>query len=125
MSYRLMLHHRCSIKRMVEQEVNGYLLMNYATVLTNVPCYLDLNFIRQGKDPMWSPEAGRPADRTGVWFGLPKYDIRSGDQIVMTKGPSGTFQIEGAVDEAWRPRNKHHVELGVKEIGRPVANGGS
>jgi hypothetical protein len=123
MSYRLMLQHRCNVQRLVEGETNGYLTMAYTVVLMNVPCFLDLNFIRKGKDPMWTAEAGRPTDRTGVWFGLPKYDVRSGDQIIMVKGPSGTYQIEGAVDEAWRPRNLHHLELGVKEIGRPVAQG--
>lgn len=123
MSYRTMLKHRCSITRLVESSTNGYVTFNWVPIQTNVPCFLDLTFIRMGKDAMWTPEAGRPADRTGVWFGMPKVDVQSGDQVVMTKGPLGTFQIEGAVDEVWRPQDFHHLELGVKEVGRPIANG--
>lgn len=121
MSYRTMLKQRCSIKRLVETEQHGFVVFDWITIASSVPCFLDLSFIRQGKDPLWTPEAGRPSDRTGVWFGLPKVDVRSGDQIVMTKGPSGTFQVEGAVDEVWRPGDFHHLELGVKEVGRPIA----
>jgi len=123
MSYRTMLKQRCTVKRLVESEINGYTVFDWVVIETNVKCFLDLNFIRQGKDPMWTPEAGRPADRTGVWFGLPTQDIWSGDQVVMTKGPRGTFQIEGAVDEVWTPSAAHHLEIGVKEVGRPVARG--
>ena len=94
-----MLQQRCNIRRLVEGTTNGYVTFTYQTVETNVPCFLDLSFIRKGKDPMWTPEAGRPSDRSGVWFGMPKVNVQSGDQIVMTKGPSGTFQVEGAVDE--------------------------
>jgi hypothetical protein len=124
MSYRTMLKQRCTIRRLVEGTTNGYSTFQWVTVEAGVACFLDLNFIRQGKDPMWVPEAGRPADRTGVWFGMPNVDVRSGDQLVMTKGPAGTFQIEGAVDQVWRPGDYHHLEIGVKEVGRPVATGG-
>ena len=116
-----MLKQRCSIQRLVEGTTNGYSTFVWQVVQTGVPCFLDLSFIRQGKDPMWTAEAGRPSDRSGVWFGMPTVDVRSGDQIVMTKGPSGTFQIEGAVDQVWRPGDFHHLELGVKEVGRPIA----
>jgi hypothetical protein len=120
-----MLKQRCTVKRLMDTSINGYSTFGWVDVETNVPCFLDLGFLRMGKDPMWTPEAGRPSDRTGVWFGMPKANVMSGDQIVMTKGPSGTFQLEGAVDQVWRPQDFHHLEIGVKEVGRPIAQGGS
>lgn len=120
MSYRTMLKHRCTVLRLVETQQNGYDVHVWQQVGTNVPCWLDLNFIRQGKDPQWTPEAGRAADRTGVWFGMPLANVRSGDRLVMSKGPVGTFAAEGAVDTVWRPKNFHHLELGVKEVAKSI-----
>jgi hypothetical protein len=47
--------------------------------------------------------------------------IRSGDRIVMTRGPVGTFLVEGAFDEAWTPRQRHHIEIGVVEVAGQIA----
>jgi hypothetical protein len=87
---------------------------------TSERCFLDLGFIRQGKDPQWTPEAGRASDRSGVLFLGPTTAMRPGDRIRMTKGPSGTFQVEGAYDEAWRPSDRHHIELGVVEVAKAL-----
>lgn len=115
-----MLQHRCAVKRLVEGEIDGIATATWSTVSSNVRCFLDLNFLRNGKDPVWSPEAGRRADRTGVLFALSSAGIQPGDRVSMTKGPTGTFEVQSAVDEAWRPSSMHHVELGVQEVARQL-----
>lgn len=123
MSYGTMLKHRCTLQEMQENFINGVPVSNWANVATNVPCFLDLNFLRRGKDPIWTPEAGRPADRTGVLFVAGNAVVRSGMRIKMTKGPAGSFQIQGAIDEAWRPTKKHHIEVGVIEVPGQISKG--
>ena len=121
MSFNAMLKHRCSVKRLVEGEIDGIATASWSTTSTNVRCFIDLNFIRKGKDPMWTAEAGRRTDRTGVLFALSTADIRPGDRVSVTKGPVGTFEVQGAVDEAWRPLNLHHLELGVVEVQKQLS----
>lgn len=123
MSYKSMLKQRCTLLELTETFVNGIPTSDWAEVATNVKCLMDLNFIRKGKDPMWTPEAGRPGDRSGVCFLDPSAPIRSGMRIKMTKGPTGTFLIEGAVDEAWRPTDRHHFEVGVIEVPKQISKG--
>lgn len=120
MSFQAMLRHRCTVKRLIEGEINGIATASWQTVATNVRCFLDLNFIRKGKDPIWTPEAGRKTDRSGVLFTGNTAPLQPGDRISMTKGPTGTFEIQGAVDEAWRPTELHHLELGVIEVARQL-----
>lgn len=143
MSYNSMLKHRGVVYRLQESNQGGYVSHEWKPVqvpqlddngdpmfddddepLTQdltVRCFLDLNFIRKGKDPMWTAEAGRPSDRTGVLFLTGKDDVRSADRIKMTRGPRGTFQIDGAIDEAWRPTDHHHTEVGVQEVAQVLA----
>jgi len=117
-----MLRHRCHILRLVETTNDGSPVHSWETVTeTAIRCFLDLNFIRKGKDPIWTQEAGRPQDRSGVWFALNDAPIKSGDRIKMVKGPTGTFKVEGALDEAWRPTDLHHLEIGVQEVPPPRA----
>lgn len=122
MSFNSMLKHRCQLMRLNQEAGPGSPVFGYQPVLGTdgqplvVKCFLDLNFIRQGKDPQWTPEAGRPMDRTGVWFGPSTTPVKSGDRIKMTKGPVGTFEIQSALDEAWTPSDLHHLEIGVKEV---------
>lgn len=123
MAFASLLRHRCTIMRMSETQVNGKVGTTWEVASTGNKCFLDLNFIRKGKDQIWTPEAGRPADRTGVLFMSGTADIVSGDRVRMTTGPSGTFELQSAVDEAWRPTNKHHLELGVKEVSSVIARG--
>lgn len=125
-----MLKHRAKILRLTETKVNGYVNTSWTTVkvtpATTPPtdltilCFLDLNFIRKGKDPVWSPEAGRTGDRTGVLFAMPDAPLMPGDRVLMTRGPVGTFAIEMAVDEAWRPDDMHHLEIGVVEVAKSL-----
>ena len=116
MSYSKMLRHRCEILRLVESDIDGMPQHSWLKISEEVRVFLDLNFIRSGKDPRWTPEAGRPSDRSGVLFVDPEGDVRSGDRVRMTVGPHGTFQVEGAVDEAWTPTKMHHKECGVVEV---------
>lgn len=123
MSYTLMLRHRCNVLELGETVTDGMPTFGWTIVAENVRCFLDLNFIRQGKDPIWTPEAGRAEDRSGVLFIAPKAPIKTGNRVAMLRGPSGVFEIQGAIDEAWTPTKLHHLEVGVKEIGRPIAKG--
>ena len=116
MSYSSLLKHRVDIYRISVEDANGIPVTSWTKTLVSIPAFVDLNFIRRGKDPVWTQEAGRPQDRSGVLF-LPEYtDIRSGDRIIVTRGPKGSFQVEGAVDEAWRPENQHHMEIGCRGV---------
>jgi hypothetical protein len=123
MSYSSMLKHRCTLLELRESFVNGVPSSTWVEVATAVRCFLDLNFLRKGKDPMWTPEAGRPGDRSGVCFLADSAPIKSGMRIKMTKGPTGTFLIEGAVDEAWQPTKRHHFEVGVIEVPKQISKG--
>lgn len=123
MSYKSMLRHRCTILRQQVDLESGSPVYQWVEVATNVRCFLDLNFIRAGKDPMWTAEAGRATERSGVGFFMGNAPLKNGDWIKMTRGPQGIFQCEAAVDEAWRPTDLHHLEVGVKEIPQVLAQG--
>lgn len=122
MVYKNLLRHRGIVLRLVEHQVHGMSVDDYEPVsLINVRCFVDLTFIRKGRDPQWSAEAGRPADRSGVLFLLPDQDVRSGDRFQVTKGPPGTFQVQGALDDAWAPTKLHHKEYGLIEVPSSIA----
>lgn len=123
MSYKSMMKHRCSILRQDVDLTSGSPIYDWVVVKANVRCFVDLNFIRNGKDQMWTPEAGRPTERTGVAFFLGTAPIKNGDWIKVTKGPYGIFELQAAVDEAWRPTDKHHLEVGVQEVPQAFAAG--
>jgi hypothetical protein len=117
MSYRSLMKHRVTVKHLQLTNISGMADQEWVTVASNVPCFIDLQYIRMGKDPMWTPEAGRPSERTGVLFLQARVLVHSGDRFTITRGPAGTFTVEGADDEIWTPRRKHHYELGIKEVG--------
>jgi len=124
MSYRSMMKHRCELLALDQSFVNGIPQSKWEPVgATPFRCFLDLNFIRRGKDPVWTPEAGRVSDRSGVLFLLGQAEVRPGMRVRMLRGPTGTFLIEGAVDEAWRPTDKHHIEVGVVEVPSQISKG--
>ena len=123
MSFKSMLKHRVDVYRLTESDLDGLPVHTWSLVASNVRVFLDLNFIRRGKDPVWSPENGRAMDRSGVLFAEFGANITSGDRLSTSRGPSGTFQVEGAVDEAWRPTDGHHLELGVVEVPSMIGTG--
>jgi hypothetical protein len=123
MSYRSLLKHRCNVIGLVTTADDGSPVTVWQQKATDIRCFLDLSFIRKGKDPYWSESAGRPTDRTGVLFLMGDAQIKAGDRIIMTRGPSGSFSIEGAIDETWTPSARHHLEVGVKEVATQLARG--
>lgn len=123
MSIRALLRHRADVYRLTESQVDGMPTATWRLVAAAVPCFVDLNFIRRGKDPTWTPESGRATDRSGVAFTMDTADVRSGDRLKISKGPAGTFQVEGAVDEAWKPERLHHMEFGVVEVPSHIGTG--
>lgn len=116
-----MLKMRLDIYRLSPGQTDGMSTQSWNEVETGVPCFVDLQYIRMGKDPMWTPEAGRPSERTGVAFMKPSVPVHSGDRFFVTRGPAGWFSLEGADDFVWTPREFHHRELGIKEVGSPLA----
>jgi hypothetical protein len=127
MSYSSLLKHRGDLLDLDQQFVNGVARTEWVAYASGLKCFLDLQYVRFGKDPLWTPEAGRASDRTGVLFLLGKpglnVEVRSGMRFKTTKGPAGTFLIEGAVDEVWRPTAKHHIEVGVTEVPSQISKG--
>jgi hypothetical protein len=121
MSLRALLTHRCTIKRGEATVVDGVESYAWKTVATAVRCRIDLTFIRLGKDPQWSPEAGRSPDRTGVAFFFPDASVKVGYRIAMTAGGiEGTFEIKD-IDHTQGRRHTHHLECGVQEVPGPIA----
>lgn len=90
--------------------------------LNKVPCRLDLNFIRQGKDALPAFEAGRRPDRVGVMFTDLKWDIQAGDRVRTKKNKfnqepvRGVFEIRNTPDEAQSISSVHHVEVQIIEV---------
>lgn len=123
MSLKSMLRHRGDLMLLEEGFVNGTPVHQWTVVKKNVRCFVDLNFVRLGKDPTWTPEAGRPTKRSGVGFFLSSAPLVPGMRVRMTKGPKGTFAIGGAVDEAWKPERLHHLEVGLEEVPGQVSRG--
>jgi hypothetical protein len=123
MSYRTLLRHRATIKRNTVVAVDGVSSYSWRNIQTEVPCRVDLSYIRRGKDPQWSPEAGRVQDRTGVAFFMPDAQVTTGDRIVLTSGGvAGTFLVDGTVEEILGNRGGvHHLEVPLAEVPGPLA----
>lgn len=142
-----MLAHRAKLLELIETEMNGYPVHAWNPVQvqqkdsdtdellwddspTNTvptmadlvfPCFLDLFLVRKGMDPVWTPEAGRGADRNGVLFCQSDVPITAASRVLMVKGPSGTFAADMSVDEAWKPEALHHLEIHVGEVAQQLA----
>lgn len=113
MSFNSLLKHRCTVQRNELDLSTGSAELTWTDIKENVPCFIDLMFLRSGRDPVWSPEAGRAAPRAGVAFFHAKAPIRNGDRIVVTTGPQGTFTLEMSIDEARSPSRLAHLEVFV------------
>lgn len=123
MSFKSLLKHRCDIYDHQTRDKDGVPLTKYFKLNDSpVKCRLDLNFIRQGRDSRWVDVAARPQDRAGTLFideeilSRHGIQIKSGMRISMVRGPKGTFQMQGAIDEAWGESDLHHYEIGVIEV---------
>lgn len=95
-------------------------------MLQYLPCRLDMNFIREGKDAVPASVAGRAPDRVGVMFTDPYAPIRAGDRIVTVPNDrgempvSGTFEIRAIPDEAVGYYSRHHIEVQIIETGQEL-----
>lgn len=118
MTLKSLLAHRCEVQRNEIDLSSGSAEMTWRVVKSNVPLFLDLNFLRKGKDPVWTPEVGREAERAGVAFFKSNAPIQNGDRILMKKGPAkgNIFTLEMAIDEAWTPSVRSHLEVYVKAL---------
>lgn len=124
MSYQSNLKHRCTVRRLQEVVVDGASNYNWTNVKEDVRCFVDLAPLT-GVNPYFTPEGGRPSQRAGVLFVSPELNgdcpVISGDVIVTTRGPKGTFKIENILDEVWNPHRLHHYEIGITEVAPQIA----
>lgn len=116
MSYKAMLKHRVDVMEQTIDLDSGSPSYGWSVVASNVKCFIDLNFVRTGKDQVWTPESGRSTDRVGVAFFMGDAPLKIGQWVKVTKGPSGVFSLESGIDEAWTPHRKHHLEVSIREI---------
>ena len=117
MSFKSKLVHQCDLYNLEAVYTDGSPVTKYVKVNTKpIRCRIDLNFIRQGKDPMWMPTIARPDDRTGVMFFMPDAPVKAGMRAKIIKGPKGIFQFKSAIDEAWGYSSIEHLEVGVAEV---------
>lgn len=87
-------------------------------------CFVDLMFIRNGRDPVWSPEANNtPNLRRGVAFFPLGTDIQDGDRFIWTKGGTGVFSVSMGVDVVRRPGQDHHIEVYLEEVPKQTLPG--
>ncbi len=91
-------------------------------------CRLDMNFIREGKDALPAPVAGRAPDRVGVLFTYPYAPLRAGDRLTaipneLGKTPvSGSFEIRAMPDIAIDYSDAHHIEVQIIETGQELTS---
>lgn len=96
-------------------------------VLQYLKCRLDMNFIRQGKDILPAPEAGKAPDRIGVMFCAAYSPIRAGDRIIAIENEQGkipvkgTFEIRAIPDEAIDFSDQHHIEVQIIETNQNLS----
>lgn len=114
---------RCRIMETIAGNQDGMAFRSWAPIAggDNVRCFLDLNFIREGRDPVWTPDSKTAQNRKGVLFLPPGSTAMPGNRVQMIKGPTGTFEIMSSLDEAWTVDKLHHLECFVQEIDRALA----
>lgn len=123
MSYFSLLKMRCRILEFTQSQQDGMTYQSWTPIFggDKVHCFLDLGFIRAGKDPVWTPDTNTAQNRSGVLFLPPNCKANPGNRIQMLRGPGGTFEITSSLDEAWRPDKLHHLECFVQEVDRVLA----
>jgi hypothetical protein len=90
-------------------------------LLAYLPCRLDLNFLRPGKDIAPAPVAGRAPDRIGIMFTYAFAPLRAGQRIVAIPNDEGRMPVEGTFeirvipDKAVDFDDAHHIEVQVLE----------
>lgn len=124
------------VERMQLTVTNGRAVMDYTQATDDDPalndmlqfmkCRLDMNFLRQGKDVLPAPVAGRAPDRIGVMFAPAYAPLRAGDRIVAIPNERGTIPVKGTFeirvmpDEAIGFSEQHHIEVQIIETGQEL-----
>lgn len=127
------------VERMQMSVDNGRATMAYAQatdtdsalndMLQFLKCRLDMNFLREGKDALPAPVAGRAPDRVGVLFTYAYAPLRAGDRIVAIANERGaipvpgTFEIRAMPDVAQDFNGPHHIEIQIIEVGQELNDG--
>lgn len=97
-------------------------------MLRALKCRLDMNFIREGKDLIPAPEAGKAPDRIGVLFTYAYAPIKAGDRLTAINNAygeipvDGTFEIRAIPDQAIDFAHRHHIEVQIIEVGQELTN---
>lgn len=112
---------------------DGSLVQGWAIVpgMAYVPCRLDVNFIRPGKQTPPPQEAGKAPDREGTaFFGLdfggriaPMWRVTAvmnDDGIIPV---AGTFEIRAWPDAAQDMDGPQHYEVSIYEVAAMVVSG--
>ena len=95
-------------------------------LLHYLPCRLDMNFIRPGKDVLPAPVAGRAPDRMGLLITYPYAPLRAGDRVVAIPNEQGEIPVEGTFELRVKPDEvvgysaRHHLEIQVIETGQEL-----
>jgi len=91
--------------------------------LEALPCRLDLNFVRPGKDILPAPVAGKAPDRIGVLFTFAHAPLKAGHRLTAIPHPDtgafpvqGTFEIRVVPDQAIAFAVAHHIEVQIIEV---------
>ena len=129
---RHLLNSAFRVERLQLVTVNGRAVTDYAQatstdpnendLLQYLPGRLDLGFIRQGKDIVPAPEAGKAPDRVGLLIVDAYAPIKAGDRLIAIENMQGkipvkgTFEIRPIPDEAQGYSDTHHIEVQVTEV---------
>lgn len=116
------------IERMSLTMSGGVASMGWSTVPRGeyVPCRLDLNFVRPGKDIAPAPVAGKAPDRIGLMFCSQEAPLRAGDRIVTIPGDDGQMPIDGTFEIRVIPdivvgySAAHHMEIQILETNQAL-----
>lgn len=120
MAYETLLDHRCTLLELDPTNVDGAPSYTWKTVARNVKCRVDLTWTPPGMN-MFVAEAGRPMDRTGTVFFEARARVQPGQRIVTTKGPEGTFTVDGQLLRVPGRRGEtHHIEAAVTEVAQAL-----
>lgn len=127
------------VERLQLSQQNGRAVMSWTQasdpdpsanqLLSYLPCRLDMNFLRPGKDVAPQPVQGRAPDRLGVMFTYSYAPIKAGDRIVAIPNGrgqipvSGTFEIRVIPDEAQDYFGSHHIEVQIVETNQKLTEG--
>ena len=114
------------VRRRISSQEDGVLTVSWQDITSNglnyVPCRIDLNFIRPGKDDPAPLNAAGPPDRYGILFCSPNVPLRAGDRVECVPNlfgqlpVEGTFEIRSIPDKAIDFSSAHHIEVLVFEI---------